>query len=80
MTNEKWIMINESVPPKTKSPRLTLRSNGDKSGMGVRHALFPVPTLGASSAAGFPTLFSTASGVFGLVAGPSSVLRRLDFE
>jgi hypothetical protein len=32
---------------KTKSPRLTLRSNGDKSGMGVRHALFPVPTLGA---------------------------------
>jgi hypothetical protein len=31
-------------------------------------------------AAGFPTLFSTASGVCGLVAGPSSALRSLDFE
>jgi hypothetical protein len=42
------------------------------------NALFPVPTLGAhlAVAAGFPTLFSTASGVFGLVAGPSSVSRR----
>jgi hypothetical protein len=46
--------------------------------VGVRHALFPVPTLGArlAAAAGFPTLFSTASGVCGLVAGPSSDLRR----
>jgi hypothetical protein len=43
--------------------------------MGVRHTLFPVLTLGApvSGAASFPTLFSTASGVFGLVAGPPSV-------
>jgi hypothetical protein len=31
-------------------------------------------------AAGFPTLFSTASGVFGLVAGPSDALRPSDFE
>jgi len=33
--------------------------------------------LGAllSEAAGFPTPFSTASGVFGLVAGPSGDLR-----
>jgi hypothetical protein len=31
-------------------------------------------------AAGFPTLFSTASGVFGLVAGPFRVLRPLNFE
>jgi hypothetical protein len=29
-----------------------------------------------SGAAGFPTPFSTASGVIGLVAGPSNVLRR----
>ncbi|HTD85300.1 MAG TPA: hypothetical protein VK850_01875, partial [Candidatus Binatia bacterium] len=36
------------------------------------------PYLGM--AAGFPTLFSTASGVFGLVAGPSSTLRLLNFE
>jgi len=48
--------------------------------MGVRHSLFPAPTLGArlAAAAGFPTPFSTASGVFGLVAGPSSALPRLD--
>jgi hypothetical protein len=41
-----------------------------------------VPTLGAplSGAAGFPTPFSTASGVIGLVAGPSRALRPLDFE
>jgi hypothetical protein len=30
-------------------------------------------------AASFPTLFSTASGVIGLVAGPSSALRPLDY-
>jgi len=43
-----------------------------------RHALFPVLALGApqGGAASFPTLFSTASGVFGLVAGPSSASRR----
>jgi hypothetical protein len=48
--------------------------------MGVRHALFPVPTLGAMQAAGFPTLFSTASGVVGLVAGPSSASRLLNYR
>jgi hypothetical protein len=50
--------------------------------MGVRQALFPVLAIGRpiSGAASFPTPFSTASGVFGLVAGPSSVLQRLDFE
>jgi hypothetical protein len=47
--------------------------------VGVRHALFPVLALGASLAASFPTLFSTASGVFGLVAGPSSALRPLAY-
>jgi hypothetical protein len=36
------------------------------------------PYLGM--AAGFPTLFSTASGVFGLVAGPSSTLRLLNYR
>jgi hypothetical protein len=30
-------------------------------------------------AASFPTLFSTATGVVGLIAGPSSVLRSLDY-
>jgi len=33
-----------------------------------------------SEAAGFPTPFSTASGGFGLVAGPFSALRLLNFE
>jgi hypothetical protein len=46
--------------------------------VGVRHALFPGPALGAAKAAGFPTLFSTASGVVGLIAGPSSALRPLE--
>jgi hypothetical protein len=32
---------------KTISPCPTFRSNRDKSGMGVRQALFPAPTLGA---------------------------------
>jgi hypothetical protein len=44
--------------------------------MGVRHALFPGTGIGRPAfggAAGFPTLFSTASGVIGLVAGPSSI-------
>ena len=67
---------------KTISPCPTFRSSRDKWGMGVRQALFPMPTLGAplSGAVSFPTPFSTASGVFGLVAGPSSALRPLDFE
>jgi hypothetical protein len=47
--------------------------------MGVRHALFPTLALGAKLAASFPTLFSTASGVCGLVAGPSSALRSLNY-
>ena len=65
---------------KTISPGPTLRSNRDKWGMGVRHALFPVLAFGAELAASFPTLFSTASGVFGLVAGPSSTLRSLNYR
>jgi len=43
--------------------------------MGVRQALFSRADIGRSrlsGAASFPTLFSTASGVFGLVAGPSN--------
>jgi hypothetical protein len=46
--------------------------------VGVRHALFPRPALGASWAAGFPTPFSAASGVVGLIAGPFSALRSLN--
>lgn len=63
-------------PLKNEAPARPCGRTGTKSGMGVRHALFPVadirrPAFGG--AAGFPTLFSTASGVFGLVAGPSSI-------
>jgi hypothetical protein len=48
-------------------------------GMGVRHTLFPMLTLGAELAASFPTLFSTASGVSGLVAGPSWAFQPQDY-
>ena len=64
------------VVKKQKVPARPCGQTGTKWGMGVRHALFPVLTFGASPrrAASFPTLFSTASGVFGLVAGPSSAV------
>jgi hypothetical protein len=65
---------NEMPPPSGLGPA------GAKLGVGVRHALFPGLALGAAWAASFPTPFSTASGVVGLIAGPSSDLRRLDFE
>jgi len=48
--------------------------------MGVRHTLFPGLAFGAKLAASFPTPFSTASGITGLIAGPSSALRSLNFE
>ena len=67
---------------KTISPGPTFRSDRNKWGMGVRQSLFPVLTFGApfSGAVSFPTPFSTASGVSGLVAGPSSASRPLNFE
>jgi len=49
-------------------------------GMGVRHALFPGLALGATGAASFPTPFSAADGVSGLIAGPSSALRLTEFR
>jgi hypothetical protein len=72
----------EEEVKKTISPCPTFRSSRDKWGMGVRHSLFPGLALGATlaGAASFPTPFSTASGVIGLVAGPSSAFRPLDFE
>jgi hypothetical protein len=39
-----------------------------------------MPALGAVKAAGFPTLFSTASGVSGLVAGPFRALPPLKYR
>src|SRR5471032_2139763 len=42
-----FLMLDVSPAPKTISPRLTFRSNGDKWGMGVRHSLFPILTFGA---------------------------------
>ena len=48
---------------KNKDPRQAFARQGPKLGMGVRHALFPGPAFGAQRAAGFPTLFSTASGI-----------------
>jgi hypothetical protein len=62
---------------KTNVPAGVLRPAGTKWGVGVRQALFPVPTFGAhlAAAAGFPTPFSAANGVSGLVAGPSNLSR-----
>ena len=61
---------------KMSPPNLAIE-RGQIWGMGVRHTLFPVPTLGAhlAVAAGFPTPFSVTTGVFGLVAGPSNISR-----
>ena len=67
-------------PEKQKAPARTCVQAGTNWGMGVRHALFPALALGAELAASFPTLFSTASGVCGLVAGPSRTLRSQKFE
>ncbi len=67
-----------ALSPKTLVPARPRGQTGTKWGVGVRQALFPMPALGACSAAGFPTLFSTASGVSGLIAGPSSALRSLN--
>jgi hypothetical protein len=75
-----WMFLSSVA--KTISPCPTFRSDRDKWGMGVRQSLFPVLTFGApfSGAVSFPTPFSTASGVSGLVAGPSSALRPLNFK
>lgn len=52
---------------------------GINAGVGVRHALFPDAGIRRPGmAAGSPTLFSTASGVVGLIAGPFSALRPLN--
>jgi len=59
---------------KQKAPARPFGRAGTKWGVGVRQALFPMLALGAKLAASFPTPFSTASGVSGLVAGPSSFL------
>jgi hypothetical protein len=77
-----FIFKLQSLFQKTISPCPTFRSNRDKWGMGVRQSLFPMLTFGApfSGAVSFPTPFSTASGVFGLVAGPSSAFRPLNFK
>jgi hypothetical protein len=57
-------------------------SPGPEALLGVRRTLFPTLAFGAhlSVAASFPTPFSTASGVSGLIAGPSSAFRSLNFE
>ena len=66
----------EKSSEKTKRPRPALRPSGDEMGGGsaprsLSHA--GIRRAHQSGAASFPTLFSTASGVFGLVAGPPSV-------
>jgi len=74
---------DEDKSPKTISPCSTLRSSRDKLGDGsaprsLSHAGIWRSRL--SGAASFPTPFSTASGVSGLVAGPSCALRSQDYR
>jgi hypothetical protein len=64
--------------PVRKCPRPVLRPNGDEMGGGSSPHSLSRADIRRTVAASFPTPFSTASGVIGLVAGPSSVLRRLD--
>ncbi len=76
-----WTLTGFLFPKNEESlPDLAVRQ-GERV-MGVRHALFPVPTLGAhlAAAAGFPTLFSTASEVFGLRSRAVQRLAALNFE
>ena len=66
-----------------KSPPDLSVKQGQIGGWEFAMLSFPRWLFGAHlfrGAASFPTLFSTASGVFGLVAGPFSVLRALNFE
>jgi hypothetical protein len=64
-----------------KSPCPSKPGQGLNGGWELATLSFPCRHLAPylSMAAGFPTLFSTASGVFGLVAGPSSTLRLLNY-
>jgi len=60
-----------------------LRNPGQISGVGARHALFPVrTTLGASlsRAVCFPTLLIAASDALGLIAGPSRSFQHRNFS
>jgi hypothetical protein len=61
--------------PYAKSPCPTLRSSRDQMGDGSSPCSLSRAGIWRhiSAAASFPTLFSTASGVFGLVAGPPSI-------
>ena len=80
------MLRNPSIhPSNNRKQEAPARASPDRGQMGggssprsLSHADIWRPCL--SMAAGFPTLFSTASGVCGLVAGPSSTLRLLDFE
>ena len=62
------------------SPLGSESKRGRKRGWEFATLSFPMPTFGASGAAGFPTLFSMASGVSGLIAGPFSGLRSLNYR
>ncbi len=64
---------------KKQRSRPVFRPTGTKVGVGVRHTLFPIADIWRPKAAGFPTLFSTASGVVGLAAGPSVASRLADY-
>src|SRR4051812_36407999 len=66
-----------------KKKARTLAGSGPNSGVGARHALFPMrTTLGASlsRAVCFPTLLIAASDALGLIAGPSRSFQHRNFS
>lgn len=82
-SNLRWpIRIHAGQRPRAKQEAPATREShrGQSGGGSSPRSLSHWPTLGASLAAGSPTLFSTASGVVGLAAGPSASLRNTDFE
>ncbi|MGC8829239.1 MAG: hypothetical protein ACP5MG_02255 [Verrucomicrobiia bacterium] len=71
--------IRKSQVKNNKSLPALKNRQGQIGGWEFATLSFPIPALGAHQAAGSPTPFSTASGVIGLIAGPFSALRLLNY-
>jgi hypothetical protein len=71
---------SRSERQKTNAPAEPLKRPDERESGGWEFAMLSFPCRhlahALAGAAGFPTLFSTASGVIGLVAGPSSAFRH----
>jgi hypothetical protein len=69
----------QSPSKKQKAPAQPCGQTKANWGLGVRHSLFPTLTLGAPlRGCQLPDAILHGKRNFGLIAGPSSALRRLD--